>query len=105
MYGQVITDENCPTVAGSWALADETAIKCAAPNQPSAINRTLNRSEEREQDFSACQKASDCRPIVSCIIIIIRKWRSEVLEKLEISVRPAKEERQTGWQLQSSRSK
>jgi hypothetical protein len=66
-------------------------MKCATPNQPSAINRTFSRSEEREQDFIASQKASDCRPIVGCIIIIIRKWRSEVLEKLQISVRLAKE--------------
>jgi hypothetical protein len=102
MYGQAVTDENCPTVAGSWALADETAMKCATTKQPSAANRAFDRSEEREQDFSASQKASDCRPIVSCIIIIIRKWRSEVLEKLEISVRLAKEVRQTGWQLRSS---
>jgi hypothetical protein len=105
MYGQPVTDENCPTVPEFWALADETAMKCATTKQPSAANRTVRRSEEYEQDFIASQKASDCRPIVGCIIIIIRKWRSEVLEKLKISVRLAKQVRQTGWQLQSSRSK
>jgi hypothetical protein len=52
MYGQVITDENCPTVAGSWALAEETAIKCATTKQRSVTNRTFNSSEEHEQDFS-----------------------------------------------------
>jgi hypothetical protein len=51
MYGQAITDENCPTVAGSWALAADTAMKCASANQRSAANRTFNRSEEHEQDF------------------------------------------------------
>ena len=56
MYGQVITDENCPTVAGFWALADETAIKCATTNQRSATNRTLDRPEEHEQDFSGRQE-------------------------------------------------
>jgi hypothetical protein len=98
MYGQPITDENCPTVAGSWALADETAMKCATTKQRSAANRTVRHSEEYEQDFIASQKASDYRPpIVDCIIIIIRKWRSEVLEKLQISVRLAKQVRKTGW--------
>jgi hypothetical protein len=53
MRGQVITDENCPTVAGFWALADETATKCAAANQRSATNRTFNLSGEHEQDFTA----------------------------------------------------
>src|SRR5438132_1415844 len=52
LYGQVITDENCPTVARSWALPDETATKCATTNQRSASNRTLDRSEEHEQDLS-----------------------------------------------------
>jgi hypothetical protein len=50
MYGQVVTDENCPTVAGSWALADETAINGDTANQASGTNRTHNRHEEREQD-------------------------------------------------------
>jgi hypothetical protein len=63
LYGQVITDENCPTVAGSWALADETAIKCATAKQRSATNRTFIRSEEREQDFSG----RDFQPIIGCI--------------------------------------
>jgi hypothetical protein len=54
MYGQVVTDENCPTVAGSWALADETAMKCATAKQRNATNRTFNRSEAGEQDFGAC---------------------------------------------------
>ena len=52
MYGQVVTDENCPTVALSWAFADETAVKCATTNQRSATNRTFDRSEGDEQDFS-----------------------------------------------------
>jgi hypothetical protein len=50
LYGQVITDENCPAVAGSWALADETAMKYATANHRNAANRTFNRSEEHEQD-------------------------------------------------------
>src|SRR4029453_6583528 len=53
LYGRVVTDENPPTVAGPWAVTDEIAIKCATPNQPSAINRTFNLSAEHEQDFSA----------------------------------------------------
>ena len=56
MYGQVVTDENCPTVALFWALADETAMKCAAAKQPNATNRTFSRSEEREQDFRVHSK-------------------------------------------------
>src|SRR4029450_1906916 len=68
LYGQALTDENCPTVAGSWALADETAIKCATANQCKASNRICNRSEEREQDFTACEKASDFRLSAACII-------------------------------------
>jgi hypothetical protein len=63
MYGQLITDENCPTVAGSWALAEETAMKCATVNQRSATNRTFIRSEEREQHFSG----RDSQPIRGCI--------------------------------------
>src|ERR671923_2030882 len=43
IHGQFITDENCPTVAGSWALADETAMNCATARQRSAIKRTCNR--------------------------------------------------------------
>jgi hypothetical protein len=93
LYGQNITGENCPTVAGSWALVDETAIKCATTKQRSATNRTLNRSEEREHDFTACQKAIDFRLSAGCIAIVLRKWRSKVLEKFEISVRLAKEVR------------
>src|SRR5437773_11779301 len=41
LYGQVITDETCPTVPGSWALADDTAIKCATTKQGSSTNRTF----------------------------------------------------------------
>ena len=67
MYGQVVTDENCPTVAGSWALADETAMKCATANQRNATNRTFNRSEEREQDFGGQPRGRDFQPIVGCI--------------------------------------
>jgi hypothetical protein len=70
MYGQVVTDENCPTVPGSWALADETAINCATPNQPSAINRTFKCSEEREQDFGGYRRASDFHSITKWKVII-----------------------------------
>jgi hypothetical protein len=66
LYGQVITDENCPTVAGSSALADEAAINCATAKQCSTSNRIFAWSEEREQDATA-PKASDFRPIVGCI--------------------------------------
>src|SRR5205809_7448859 len=45
---QVMTGEYCPTVPGSWALADETAIKCATAKQGSATKPSLSRSEERE---------------------------------------------------------
>jgi hypothetical protein len=102
LYGQVITDENCPTVAGSWALADETAISCVATKQRNAMTWTFSRSEEREQDFTTSQKANEFRPIVGCITSHIRKWRSKVLENLEISVRLAKEVRQRGCELQPS---
>jgi len=67
MRGQLITDENCPTVAGSWALADETASKWATTNQRSATNRTFNRWQELDQGFSDSQKESDFRPTVGCI--------------------------------------
>lgn len=48
MYGQVVTGETCPTVAGSWALAEEAAMNCAATKQPSANDRTFNQSEEND---------------------------------------------------------
>jgi hypothetical protein len=64
LYGQVITDENCPTVAGPWALAQETAMKCATAKQRSATNRTFNRSEEHEQGFSERSRGSDFQPII-----------------------------------------
>jgi hypothetical protein len=51
LYGQLITDENCPTVAGSWALADAATSNCATANQCNATNRTFRRSQKREQDF------------------------------------------------------
>jgi hypothetical protein len=35
--------------------------------QRNAINRTFGRSEEHEQDFIACQKASDFRLSAGCI--------------------------------------
>jgi hypothetical protein len=69
-YGQVITDENCPTVAGFWALADETAISCVTPNPPSATNPTFDQSEEHEQNFSRRCRTSNCRPITKPRMII-----------------------------------
>jgi hypothetical protein len=95
LFGQVITDENCPTVAGSWAPAEATAINCATAKQPSTIILTFSRSEEREQEFGASQKANDFRPIVGCITSYIRKWRAKVRQKLEIFVWLAKEVWQT----------
>ena len=82
MYGQPVTDENCPTVAVSWALADETAMKCATPNQPSAINRTFNRSEEREQDFGRYRRATDFHPITKVRVIICNLDVNTFLDKL-----------------------
>jgi hypothetical protein len=67
MYGQVITDENCPTAAGSWAVADEIAMKCATAKQGNATNRTFSRSEEREQDFTRRSRGSDFQPIIGRI--------------------------------------
>jgi hypothetical protein len=67
MYGQVITDENCPTVPGSCALADETAMKCAIAKQDNATDRTFNRSEEREQGFTERPRGSDFQSIIGCI--------------------------------------
>jgi hypothetical protein len=46
------------------------------------------------------QVTSDRAPVPS--LIVIRKWRSKVLENLEISVRLAKEVRQKGCELQPS---
>jgi hypothetical protein len=63
MYGQVFTDENCPTVALSWALADEAAMKCATTNQRSVTNRTFDRLEEHERDFSGRRRGGEFEPI------------------------------------------
>ena len=62
LYGQVITGENCPTVALFWALADETAMNCATTKQRSATNGTFSRSEEHEQDFSVHSKKATPAP-------------------------------------------
>ena len=99
MYGQVVTDENWPTVAGSWALADQTTISCVPTSQRSATNGTFSRCEDREPDFTASQKARNFRLNVGSITSHVRKWRSKVLEKFEISVRLEKEVRQTGCEL------
>jgi len=58
-----MTDENCPTVAGSWAFADETAMNSATAKQRSAIDRTFNRSEAQEQASSGRRRGSDFQPI------------------------------------------
>src|SRR5205823_13906757 len=47
MYGHVVTGDHCPTVALSWALAEEAAIRCATTNQRSATNRTPDQPEEQ----------------------------------------------------------
>src|SRR4030095_5479732 len=41
LRGQVVTDENCPTVAGSWALTDETAIMCATTSNAAPLIEPL----------------------------------------------------------------
>src|SRR5258705_13943599 len=66
IYGHVISDDHCPTVALVCAPADEAAIKCATTNQRSATNRTPDRPEEHEQDFGGRQ-AGDFQQITACI--------------------------------------
>jgi len=41
MYGQVITDEYCPTVALLWARKDEAAKKSDIRSESSATTRVL----------------------------------------------------------------
>jgi hypothetical protein len=57
-------------------------MKCATPNQPSAINRTFNRSEEREQDFGGYRRATDFHPITKVRVIICNLDVNTFFDKL-----------------------
>jgi hypothetical protein len=54
LYGQLITDENCPTVAASWARETAAAKKSDAKSESStakrrsAANGTCDRPEESD---------------------------------------------------------
>jgi hypothetical protein len=44
-------------------------MNCATAKQRNATNRTFNRSEEHEQDFSGRSRGSDFQPIIGCTTI------------------------------------
>jgi len=73
LYGQVVTDENCPTVVGFWALADEIAMRCAKAKHCRGINWTSNDFRERDQDFRARRKTRDCRSTELDIFHVVQR--------------------------------
>src|ERR1044072_8737918 len=48
LYGQVISGENCPIVAGSCPPAGETASNCASASQRTATDGNFDRIREPE---------------------------------------------------------
>jgi hypothetical protein len=60
IHGQFITDENCPTVAGSWAVAEDTPMSCVTAQQYNATDRTFNHSDSDKYDSRLRYKPDTC---------------------------------------------
>jgi hypothetical protein len=71
MYGQAVTDENCPTVAGSWALADETAISCIAATQCNATNPLLTAGENVRNTLSEAPFSGSRSPVFKICTAVV----------------------------------